>query len=155
MNFHPKALLLALGTAFAVAAPTAAHAQVSVNVQLGRPAWGPAVPAGAQYYYIPEIDGYYDLAAQQYIVLRNGAWVPVAALPGYDPYQFHPVVVDYRGRQPWVLVRDHRARYPRAVVVAPVRRERVVVRARRERVVVVPARRERVVIRGRGGRGRR
>ncbi|MEJ7659736.1 MAG: hypothetical protein WKG07_08975 [Hymenobacter sp.] len=63
------------------------------------------MPQGAQYYYIPEIDGYYDLQAQQYIVLRNERWLPVAALSGYDPYQFHPVVLDYRGRQPWAYVR--------------------------------------------------
>ena len=80
------------------------------------------VPAGTQFYYIPEIDGYYDLYAHQYIVLQNGQWLPVAVVNGYDPYQFHPVVLDYRGRQPWVYIREHRARYPRPVMVVPVRR---------------------------------
>ena len=138
MNFQPKALLLAASLALAgAAAPTAAHAQIGVNIQLGHPAWGPAVPAGAQYYYIPEIGGYYDLAANNYLVQRNGAWVPVATVPGYNPASFHPVVLDYRGRQPWVDYRTHYARYPRPVVVRRGPRRPVVVERvnRRGRVV--------------------
>lgn len=125
MKLLPTAFCAALLTAFALAAAPAAQAQVNVNVNLGRPAWGPAVPQGAQYYYIPEIDGYYDLYSQQYIVLRNGQWLPVAALSGYDPYQFHPVVLDYRGRQPWVYVGAHRDRF-RPVVYRPAPRQVIV-----------------------------
>jgi hypothetical protein len=118
MKLLPTSLCAVLLGSALLAAP-AAHAQVNVNVNLGHPAWGPAVPTGTQFYYIPEIDGYYDLAAQQYIVYRGGQWVPVAVVDGYDPYQFHPVVLDYRGREPWMYVRANRARYPRAVVVRP------------------------------------
>ena len=111
MKNRPQLLAFVLGAFCAFAAPSAAHAQVGVNVQIGHPAWGPAEPAGTQYYYVPEIDGYYDLYAQQYIVLRNGQWLPVAALSGYDPYQFRPVIVDYRGPQPWLRVDYYRQRY--------------------------------------------
>ena len=117
MNHLPKIIGTALlGLAGLMAAP-AAQAQVNVNINTAPPAWGPAVPQGTQFYYIPEIDGYYDLYAQQYIVFQNGQWVALPALNGYDPYQFHPVVLDYRGRQPWVYVGAHRDRYPRRVVV--------------------------------------
>ncbi|MDQ2770284.1 MAG: hypothetical protein M3Y54_07270 [Bacteroidota bacterium] len=117
MKLIPIALCAALlGAATLLTAP-AAEAQVNVNVNVGPPAWGPPVPQGTQFYYIPEIDGYYDLYAQQYIVYRNGQWIPVVVVDGYDPYQFHPVVLDYRGRQPWVYVGAHRDRYPRRVVV--------------------------------------
>ncbi|RYY14301.1 MAG: hypothetical protein EOO36_14500 [Cytophagaceae bacterium] len=120
MNFQPKTLLLAFGTAIALlTAPAAAHAQVGVNVQIGHPTWGPAAPAGAQYYYVPEIDGYYDLATHNYLVQRNGRWATMQAVPGYNPASFHPVVVDYRGRQPWAQYRDHHARYYRPVVEQP------------------------------------
>ncbi len=118
MNCHFSLFAFALGAGLAFAAP--ARAQINVNINTpptAPPAWGPAAPAGTQYYYIPEIDGYYDLYARQYIVLRSGQWVPVAVVNGYDPRAFHPVVLDYRGRQPWMYVRDHRARYPRTVVV--------------------------------------
>jgi hypothetical protein len=136
MNYRPQIFAFLFG-AFAALASPAAHAQVSINAQFGHPAWGPAAPAGAQYYYVPEIDGYYDLAARNYIVQRNGRWVPVTAVQGYNPASFHPVVVDYRGRQPWLQYRDHHARYYRPVVVQqPVRRPMVVERVnRRGRIV--------------------
>ncbi|MBU6120334.1 hypothetical protein [Hymenobacter siberiensis] len=117
MKYHQPLLALAFGAFAVFATPAPAQAQVNVDVNVGRPAWGPAVPQGTQFYYIPEIDGYYDLYAQQYIVYRNGQWLPVAVVDGYDPYQFHPMVLDYRGRQPWVYVGAHRDRYPRRVVV--------------------------------------
>ena len=117
MNFLSKTLCVALVIMLALGLAPAAQAQVNVNVNVGKPAWGPAAPQGTQFYYIPEIDGYYDLYARQYIVYRNGQWVPVAVVDGYDPYQFHPVVLDYRGRQPWAYVGAHRDRYPRRVVV--------------------------------------
>lgn len=118
MNSRTYLLISALLGGFSLAAAPPAQAQVNVNVNIGRPAWGPNVPQGTQYYYIPEVDGYYDLQAQQYIVLRNGQWLPVAALSGYDPYRFHPVVLDYRGRQPWAYVGAHRDRY-RPMVYSP------------------------------------
>ena len=146
MNYRPQIFAFVFGAFAALAAP-AAHAQIGVNIQLGHPAWGPAAPAGAQYYYVPEIDGYYDLAARDYIVQRNGAWVPVAALPGYNPASFHPVVVDYRGRTPWVQYRDHHARYYRPVVVRQVNRPVVVRQVNRPVVVEHVNRRGRVVAR--------
>ena len=102
MKTRAKFVGAALVGAFALLAAPAAQAQVGVSINLGAPAWGPAVPYGTQYYYIPEIDGYYDLYSQQYIVFQDGYWVPLPELYGYDPYQFHPVVIDYRGRQPWL-----------------------------------------------------
>lgn len=100
-------VLLLAGTA------PAAHAQVNVNVQVGAPVWGPPVPAGVQYYYIPEIDGYYDLYTQQYLVFDNGYWVVLPALYGYDPAYFHPQpVLNYVGPQPWLSIASYRARYP-------------------------------------------
>jgi uncharacterized membrane protein YgcG len=101
----------ALVGAFALLATPAAQAQVGVNINIGAPAWGPQVPYGTQYYYIPEIDGYYDLYNQQYIVYQDGYWVPLPELYGYDPYQFHPVIVDYRGPQPWAQIGYYRQRY--------------------------------------------
>jgi uncharacterized membrane protein YgcG len=113
INMKPLARFFgaALMGAFALLATPAAQAQVGVNINIGTPAWGPQVPYGTQYYYIPEIDGYYDLYNQQYIVFQDGYWVPLPQLYGYDPYQFHPVIVDYRGPQPWLRVDYYRQRY--------------------------------------------
>ena len=106
MKFLIKFVSAALVGAFSLLAVSAAQAQVGVNINIGIPGWGPQVPTGTQYYYIPEIDGYYDLYSQQYIVYQDGYWVPLPQLYGYDPYQFHPVIISYRGRQPW-LQRDY------------------------------------------------
>ncbi len=97
--------------AFALLAVPAAQAQVGVNINIGSPAWGPQVPYGTQYYYIPEIDGYYDLYTQQYLVFQEGYWVPLPELYGYDPYQFHPVVLSYRGREPWLQGEYYHSHY--------------------------------------------
>ncbi|WP_375434681.1 hypothetical protein [uncultured Hymenobacter sp.] len=89
------------------------QAQVRVSVNVGTPTWGPAVGPSVQYYYIPEIDGYYDLYSQSYVYLDNGYWVNSPYLPSYyanyDPRFFHPIVINYAGRQPWGYIRDHRA----------------------------------------------
>ncbi len=89
----------------------AAQAQVTININ--PPSWGPAVPQGAQYYYIPETSGFYDVPARQYVVRRDGRWIRTGTLSGYDPASFHPVVVDYVGAQPWSRYDEYRARYPR------------------------------------------
>ena len=89
----------------------AAHAQINVNI--GAPSWGPAVPQGAQYYYIPETNGFYDVRTREYVVARNGQWYRTQNLQGYNTANFHPVVVDYVGAQPWVRYDEYRNRYPR------------------------------------------
>ena len=109
MKRIPIALCAVLLSGAALLTAPAAHAQINVNVN--PPSWGPAVPAGAQYYYIPETDGFYDVPARQYVVLRDGRWVRVANLTGYNPASFHPVVVDYIGAQPWVRYDEYRGKY--------------------------------------------
>ena len=99
-----------LGGAALVATP-AARAQININI--APPSWGPAVPQGAQYYYIPETNGFYDVPARQYVVSRNGKWIRTANLSGYNPGNFHPVVVDYVGAQPWVRYEEYKVKYPK------------------------------------------
>lgn len=102
MKFQPNAWLLAAGLALAgAAAPTAAHAQINVNINTAPPVVVGA-PADAQYYYIPEIGGYYDVPARRYVVQRNGRWERYERLDGYDPRNFHPQYIDYRGAEPWL-----------------------------------------------------
>lgn len=109
MNSITKTICAALFLLGSASAFTSAQAQVNVNINV--PSWGVAAPAGSQYYYVPEYGGYYDLRAQQYLVDRNGQWVRVAALNGYDPRSFHPVVIDYVGAQPWVNYSQHKVKY--------------------------------------------
>jgi hypothetical protein len=58
--------------------------QVSVNVNLGTPpVWAPKAPVDVHYYYLPDIEVYYDVPARRYIYLRNGRWQRSATLPTY------------------------------------------------------------------------
>lgn len=109
---NPLAKLLgvaAFGASLLAGAP-AAQAQNRNN--FSRPKWGPAIPKGAQYYYIPETKGFYDVPARQYVVPRNGQWVRTTNLTGANPAKFHPVVVDYVGAQPWTRYDEYNTRYP-------------------------------------------
>jgi len=97
-------------------------AQAQGRGHVVQPSWGPAVPAGRQYYYIPEAGSYYDLNTQKYVVQQNGKWVRTSVLNGYSPSSFHPVVIDYVGAQPWVQYKQHRTLYPVSLPPGQVKR---------------------------------
>jgi hypothetical protein len=97
--FHKAAALVLLSGLALAAAP--AHAQVNININTAPPVVVGA-PANAQYYYIPEANAYYDVPAQRYIVQRNGQWARYERLDGYDPRNFHPQYIEYRGDSPWL-----------------------------------------------------
>ena len=100
------ALLLGL-----TAAPAA---QAQINININTPSWGPPAPPTAQYYYLPEMEGYYDLRAAEYVYLTNGRWMRARALPTvYRGVAFQPVVVDYVGAKPWVQLPVYRVKYPK------------------------------------------
>ena len=112
MSFLPKITLV---SAFALVLLGAAEpAQAQVNININSPSWGPAAPAGTQYYYIPELGGYYDLRDKHYVVQREGKWQRVTTVSTYNPSNFHPVVINYVGAQPWVLISEHKVKYPKA-----------------------------------------
>jgi hypothetical protein len=90
-----------------------ANAQFRMSVNIGaQPAWGPTGYDYAQYYYMPDIDAYYDVAAGQYVYFNGGRWVFAAALPGayhYDLYRGYKVVVNEP--RPWMHADIYRNRY--------------------------------------------
>jgi hypothetical protein len=109
MKFFPKIAFSGLFALFLLGASAPAQAQVNININ--PPSWGPAAPAGTRYYYVPEYDGYYDLQDRRYIVKRDGRWTRLSSLNGYNSSNFHPVVLNYRGTQPWVRIEEHRTKY--------------------------------------------
>ncbi|MTH14725.1 hypothetical protein [Flavobacterium sp. LC2016-01] len=96
-----------------------AQAQVSVNVNIGTaPNWGPAGYDNSRYYYLPDIDVYYDVTQSVFISDNNGKWVREKRLPEryrqYDLYSGYKVVLnDYRGDAPYTYHNKHRAEYPK------------------------------------------
>lgn len=93
-------------------------AQVSINFNIGTaPAWGPVGYEEARYYYLPDVEAYYDIQNSMFIYIGgNGVWIRRAYLPGryrnYDLYGGYKVVLnDYRGNNPYERFREHRMQY--------------------------------------------
>jgi hypothetical protein len=105
-------LLIAL-----LVATVSSKAQVLVNVNIGTPpVWAPAAPVEVQYYYLPDIEVYYDVPARCYIYFGNGKWRRSVSLPprfrGYDLYHGQTVYLnDYHGRKPYMFYKEHREKY--------------------------------------------
>lgn len=112
-----KALkLIALGVILLVSTQ-AIKAQVSVNLNIGSaPSWGPVGYDEANYYYLPDVEAYYDVRATQFIYLGGGRWIRSRYLPhqyrNYDLYSGYKVVLnDYRGSRPYNNFNNHRVTY--------------------------------------------
>ena len=91
----------------------AAEAQITVNV--ARPVWGPAVTT-EEYYYLPEVESYYDIPKSQFVYLNNGVWVRSKTLPKrYKNYNLNKgrvvVINDYHGKSPYVHYKNHKVKY--------------------------------------------
>ena len=91
-----------------------ANAQISLNINIGsQPEWGPVGYDRADYYYMPDIDAYYDVPAHQYVYLENNTWTRRAFLPArfnnYNVYNGYKVVIN--DRTPWTRNDVYRAKY--------------------------------------------
>ncbi len=114
-----KLKLLAL-TIILIAAGTV-QAQVSVSVNIGpapivRPNWFPAGYATVDYYYLPDIQTYFDVQAAFYVYYDNGRWIRSRQLPqcyrNYDLYHGRKIVLNgYRGHRPYAYYDNHRDHY--------------------------------------------
>jgi len=92
----------------------AANAQVSVHFNIGlQPLWGPVGYDYVEYYYLPDIDAYYDVPNQVYVYYDGGQWVRRNYLPpryaNYDMYRSYKVVVNQPS--PWLHHNTYRSRY--------------------------------------------
>lgn len=110
-----KLILFALG----LIAASGLQAQVSVRINLGSPPqWGPAGYTSVSYYYLPDVEAYYDLQSSRFIYLSGGQWVHRTSLPyryrNYDLYNGYKVVMtDYHGNAPYTHYKDHKSKYSR------------------------------------------
>lgn len=107
--------VIAIGVVLFVAG--AMQAQVSVSVHIGSPPqWGPVGYSHARYYYLPDVEAYYDIQTSQFIYIDGRTWVHRTYLParyrGYDLYGGYKVVMtNYRGNTPYTYFRDHKSKY--------------------------------------------
>lgn len=95
----------------------AMKSQVSVNVNIGSPPqWGPVGYTEERYYYLPDVEAYYDINTSMFIYYEENIWVHRTYLPAmyrnYDLYSGYKVVlVDYRGDSPYTHFNDHKVKY--------------------------------------------
>ncbi len=109
--------IIALSAALILA--SALQAQISVNVQLGKaPQWGPVGYTDVRYYYLPDVEAYYDVRHSRFIYYNGKKWVRQHNLPrqyrNYDLYHGYKVVMnDYRGNAPYNYHKDYKYKYPK------------------------------------------
>jgi hypothetical protein len=93
-----------------------AKAQIHVSLGLNihsQPDWGPVGYDHADYYYMPDINAYYDVPNHVYVYNENNVWVRGRNLPArygnYDRYHGYKVVVNQHN--PWERNDVYRTRY--------------------------------------------
>jgi len=95
------------------------EAQISVRVNLGSPPqWGPVGYSDVRYYYLPDVEAYYDIPSSMFIYYNGVSWIHRSSLPGryrnYDLYSGYKVPMsDYRGNSPYTNFRKHKVQYAR------------------------------------------
>lgn len=107
--------LLILGIVLILAG--SAQSQLSVNVHIGTtPSWGPSGYDDVRYYYLPDVEAYYDVHSSMFIYISGNRWVRSSYLPrqyrNYDLNRGYKVVMhDYRGNTPYTHYYEHRKAY--------------------------------------------
>ncbi len=98
---------------------TAEAQRVSVNLNIELPPWAPFYNnAGlVRYYYLPDIECYYDVLNREFIYMEDGEWMFGRTLPPiyswFDLYNCFIVALDARVFEPWRHFHYYVAHYPR------------------------------------------
>ena len=114
-----NALKLFVVAIMLVFAGITSQAQISIKVHIGTPpAWGPAGYSSVRYYYLPDVEAYYDVQNSMFIYMSGNSWVHRANLPAryknYNLYNGYKVVMkDYHGNQPYSNFKVYKAKYAR------------------------------------------
>ena len=95
-----KAIFMSAILLSSIAIQTAsAQLRVGLNINIGnQPTWGPVGYDHVDYYYLPDIDAYYNVPQHQYVYQERGRWLFSQSLPprysNYDLYSGYKVVVN-------------------------------------------------------------
>lgn len=95
----------------------AQRAEISLNINL--PAWAPYYnnPNLVRYYYLPDIECYYDVVNREFIYMEDGEWMFGRSLPPvyawFNLNNCFVVTLDARVVQPWRHFHYYVSHYPR------------------------------------------
>jgi hypothetical protein len=93
------------------------QAQVSVRLNFGtQPQWAPVGYNDVRYYYLPDVEAYYDVQSSMFIYSSGNRWIHRRSLPSryrnYDLYGGYKVAMNgYRGSTPYSDFNNHRTQY--------------------------------------------
>ena len=112
-------LAISLMLLFSIIGPKKSMAQVSIGVNITMPFWAPAYDdvEHVQYYYLPDIECYYDVWNHEFVYMEDGNWMFAAQLPpAYSWFDFNNcfvVVLDRNVHQPWMHFHYYVSHYPK------------------------------------------
>lgn len=115
-NINMQRIIIFITVLFTGSFSNYSQAQVNVSINIGaQPVWGPVGYDYAEYYYIPDIDAYYDVPNRTYVYYDNSRWVTMRSLPpryqSIDLYNVHKVVIN--APSPWTHHDQYRTQYSR------------------------------------------
>ena len=110
-----KKLILALALIIGGMTIETTQAQIGVSINIGRqPVWGPVGYDYVDYYYMPDLDVFYNVPRGVYYYEDRGRWISSPGLPSryrsYDLYNTYKVVVNNDPR-PYMNVVNYRTKY--------------------------------------------
>ena len=103
--------ILSLGLMFGMSHINKIEAQMHVSINIDvQPAWGPSGYNYVEYYYIPEINVYFDVINRMFYYPNRGRWISALFLPVaysyYDFYSLYKIVLN-GVFQPWRYNSNH------------------------------------------------
>ncbi|MFD2162955.1 hypothetical protein ACFSJU_11175 [Paradesertivirga mongoliensis] len=109
-----KKIILSACFCFAIAFGVAAQETLKPAIST-QPLWGPTGYNLAAYYYLPDIEVYYDVPEKKFIILEQGKWVHSFTLPeklkDFDLFSAYKVVLNRP--HPYYNFKAHKSRYAR------------------------------------------
>lgn len=110
-------MLIVIGCMAMTISCTVAYVPAINNPEV--PNWAPAYDNTnrAQYYYLPDIECYYDIVNHDFVYLENNQWMFTNTLPpAYDWYDLnscYTVILDAKVHEPWMHYSYYVSHYPR------------------------------------------
>ena len=91
--------------------PIIAVSQVEIGVNLN-------FPTGERYYYLQDVEAYYDNQTSMYIYLSGDRWTRVKHLPSsYRNFNLNTankvIIRDYNGNSPFYYYKAHKVKFPK------------------------------------------
>jgi hypothetical protein len=87
------------------------------------PVWAPPYGSEARYYYMPDMEVYYDAYTGNFVFWDGFGWTSARSLPpayrNYDLYDANIILLDTRVNAPWLYHNHYITRYPKGYYSGP------------------------------------